>query len=146
MEKEMVSIKIDTENAGKITKFLIEPFDKSPVEKSLDILMGFTGALHVIAAQIKEETETDDEDAIEKQILKWLSIYEKIGDMHFSKYINIYDKVHHAVLFTTEDGLRFVVPCKKDQIDDVIKAHDFPHIVEHEVITWDDSFVKRINP
>ena len=87
MNEEKIEVRLDKESAAEICKLLLEPFDKMSVESIPTVLNAFTMALSILAAHCKEETESDTEDHVERQILEWLCAVEHVGDMHFSKYI-----------------------------------------------------------
>lgn len=89
MEENEITLKLNNEAAVKILKELLEPFDNMSVEAIPTVLNAFTMALASLAAHGKEETRCPEEDGIERLILKWLCSVEQIGDMHFSKYINL---------------------------------------------------------
>ena len=88
---EEILLKLDKEAAAKICKQLLEPFDKSQVEALPTILNAFTMALTILSAHSKEETNSDTEDHVEKMVLDWLCRVEHVGNLNFSKYINLPD-------------------------------------------------------
>lgn len=89
MEQEMISIKLDMDASSRICKQLLEPFDKAPAETYITILNAFTMALEILAANVKQETECEEPEAIEKQILRWLTAVDNKAGLDFSKFINL---------------------------------------------------------
>jgi len=87
---EQITIKLDREASAKICKQLLEPFDKAPVESILTIIDAFTMATLVLSAHGKEETNSDEEDTIEKMVLDVLKrMSGEKTNLHFDKYINL---------------------------------------------------------
>ena len=87
---ETISIKLDREASAKICKKLLEPFDNAPVESILTIIDAFTMATLILSAHGKNESESDDEDAIEKMVLDVLKRMSGVKtNLHFDKYINL---------------------------------------------------------
>ena len=86
----MVSIMLDREASAKICKLLLEPFDNASIKSILTIIDAFTMATIILSAHGKNETESDDEDAIEKMVLD--TIKRMSGEktkLHFDKYIKL---------------------------------------------------------
>ena len=89
MEKEMITIKLDMDASASICKQLLEPFDNAPAESFMTILNAFTMALEILTAHVKQETEREEEDAVEKQVLRWLTIVDEKAGLDFSKFIDL---------------------------------------------------------
>ena len=87
--EEKITIKLDMDAAASICKQLLEPFDNAPAKAYMTILNAFTMALEILAANVKQETECDDVEAVEKQILRWMTAVDKKAGLDFSKFIDL---------------------------------------------------------
>ena len=85
----MISIKLDMDASSRICKQLLEPFDKAPAETYMTILNAFTMALEILAANIKQEVECEEPEAIEKQVLRWLTAIDDKAGLDFSKFVDL---------------------------------------------------------
>lgn len=87
---EQITIKLDREASATICKKLLEPFDEAPIESILTIIDAFTMATLILSAHGKEETNSDDEDTIEKMVLDVLKrMSGEKRNLHFDKYIKL---------------------------------------------------------
>lgn len=86
------TLELDQESSGKICLLLLEPFEDCPVEAIPTVLNAFTIALAVLSGDAKRETECETEDHIEQMVLDWLCKVENVGNLNFSKYINLPNK------------------------------------------------------
>lgn len=88
---EQIKLVLDRKKATEITRELLKRFDQSPIEDYLSIIEGVTITLLAIAMNGKEQTNSINEDEIEKFILKEMKTMSEIElfNIHFDKYINL---------------------------------------------------------
>ena len=86
MTKELT---IDKEKALIYMQELTTLFHEIDVEEALTVLNAFTCAMVHVAAEVKENTHSDTEDATERLILTWIKNMDKTSGLNFGKYINV---------------------------------------------------------
>lgn len=90
-EDEMITLQRDKEVSAELCKRILEPFDKAPIEHYLEVLEAFTMALIILCEHGKEQTESEEVDAIEKEVLGKMKVMSE-GDkfsINFHKYIKL---------------------------------------------------------
>lgn len=76
---------ISTEMTIKLNEMLDGAFRKYPIE----VLNAFTVCLMQWVKELRENSETEIEDGIEKMVMDWMIKTELVTGNHFSKYINL---------------------------------------------------------
>lgn len=76
---------ISTEMTIKLNEMLDGAFRKYPIE----VLNAFTICLMQWVKELRENSETEIEDGIEKMVMDWMIKTELVTGNHFSKYINL---------------------------------------------------------
>lgn len=89
MTKELT---IDKEKALIYMQELTTLFREIDVEETLTVLNAFTCAMVNVAAEVKEHTHSDTNDATERLVLTWIRNMDKESGLNFGKYIDVYKK------------------------------------------------------
>ena len=76
---------ISTEMTIKLNEMLDGAFREYPIE----VLNAFTVCLMQWVKELRENSETEIEDGIEKMVMDWMIKTELVTGNHFSKYINL---------------------------------------------------------
>lgn len=86
MTKELT---IDKEKALIYMQELITLFREIDMEETLTVLNAFTCAMVHVAAEVKENTHSETQDATERLILTWIMNMDKASGLNFGKYIDV---------------------------------------------------------
>lgn len=89
MTKELT---IDKRKALIYMQELTTLFCEIDVEETLTVLNAFTCAMVNVAAEVKENTHSDTNDATERLVLTWIKNMDKASGLNFGKYIDVYKK------------------------------------------------------
>ena len=86
MAKELT---IDKRKALIYMQELITLFHEIDNEEMLTVLNAFTCAMVHVAAEVKENTHSDTNDATERLVLTWIKNMDKTSGLNFGKYIDV---------------------------------------------------------